>query len=248
MLEKYLQDIGLSDKEATVYLALIQYDHVSVIDIAKKTGINRSTVYVILDSLEKKGLVSETTIGKKTHYQAEPPERLETYVERRKVLLEEQSKRLKDIIPQLKTTQRETGERPIVKYYEGRDGIIAANEEFFGAPDEGGVTYLIYPKDLVDEIFTVTEREKYRGARIKKNIKSKVIYTYLKGERSSDATGDRVKIDEKRFPLLCDISIYNDTVRISILGKPLSAIMIKSKDFAETFKSIFELAYEGIKK
>lgn len=136
MLEKYLQDIGLNEKEATLYLALVQVDNSSVIDLSKKTKINRSTVYVVLEGLAKKGLVSETTVGKKTHYQAEPPERLETFVERQKVNLDEQSKRLKDIIPQIKTVQRETGERPVVKYFEGREGIIAANEEFF-ATSEG---------------------------------------------------------------------------------------------------------------
>src|SRR3989344_86815 len=125
MLEKYLQDIGLSEKEAIIYLALLAVDNSSVLDLSKKTKLNRSTTYVILESLAKKGLVSETTVGKKTHYQAEPPERLETYVEQRKILLEEQAKKLKDIIPQIKTVQREAGARPIVKYFEGREGIIS---------------------------------------------------------------------------------------------------------------------------
>src|ERR1035437_1752533 len=107
MLEKYLQEIGLTDKESTVYLALLQVDSASVLDLAKKTKINRSTTYVVLESLKKKGLVSETSVGKKTHYQAESPERLKTYVERQKVVFEERSKRLDDIIPELKATQRE---------------------------------------------------------------------------------------------------------------------------------------------
>ncbi len=116
MLEKYLQDLGLSDKEALIYLALLQVDGATALDLSKKTKINRSTVYVIIESLSKKGLVSETTVGKKTQFQAEPPERLETYVERRKVQFEEQSNRLKDIIPEIKSIQRDTGERPVERY------------------------------------------------------------------------------------------------------------------------------------
>src|SRR3990167_2765077 len=131
MLEKYLQDIGLSDKESTVYLSLIQVDNASVLDLSKKTKLKRPTVYVILESLSKKGLVSETTIGKKTHYQAEPPERLETFVEKRKIALEESQRTLKDVIPQIKSIARETGERPVVKYFEGKEGIISASEEIF---------------------------------------------------------------------------------------------------------------------
>src|SRR3989344_2832391 len=131
MLEKYLQDLGLSDKEALIYLALLHVDSTTALDLSKKTKINRSTVYVVIDSLSKKGLVSETTVGKKTQFQAEPPERLETYIERRKAQFEEQSKRIKDVIPEIKSIQRDTGERPVVKYYDGVEGIISSAEETF---------------------------------------------------------------------------------------------------------------------
>ena len=131
MLENSLIDLGFDEREASVYVSLLQVDTASVIQIARKTDINRSTVYTVLDSLAKKGLVSEVRVGKKIHYQAEKPERLETYVEQQQLLLAEQSKRLKDIIPMLKTVSRETGERPVVKYFEGRSGIVASTEEFF---------------------------------------------------------------------------------------------------------------------
>jgi len=164
MLEKYLQDIGLSDKEATVYLTLLAVEHASVLDLAKKTKIKRPTVYVVLESLSKKGLVSETTIGKKTHYQAEPPERLETFVEKRKIALEESQRTLKDVIPQIKSIARETGERPVVKYFEGKEGIISASEEMFRNETGGGEPiYLIYPKDLLDEMFPEQERSKFKN-------------------------------------------------------------------------------------
>lgn len=248
MLEKYLQDIGLNDKEATVYLSLLSVEHASVLDLAKKTKIKRPTVYVVLESLSKKGLVSETTIGKKTHYQAESPERLETFVERQKLVLEESQKILKDIIPQIKSVQRESGEKPIVKYFEGREGIISMLEELFaGINEEGGETYLLYPKDQLDDLFTEKEREKYRSIRIKRNIKSKVLYTSEKGEKPSDDTGDRIKIDGGKYPISCDISIYEDRVRISILGKKMSGIFIRNKDLADTLKSLFNLAFDKLK-
>ena len=36
MLEKYLQDIGLNDKEAAIYLSLLSVEHASVLDLAKR--------------------------------------------------------------------------------------------------------------------------------------------------------------------------------------------------------------------
>lgn len=244
MLEKYLQDIGLTDKEASVYLALLAVDHASVIGLSEKTKINRSTTYVVLESLAKKGLVSETTVGKKTHYQAEPPERLETYVERRRVVLEEQTKRLRDIIPQIKMIQRETGERPVVKYFEGRAGVISSNEEYVKTASEEKTTYLIYSKDLLEDIFTEQERQKYRGVRLGRDLKSKVIYTYSKGEIPNDGTGERIRIDQAKYPITCDIAIYGDKVKIAILGKFLSAVIIESSDFATTMKSLVNLIHD----
>jgi HTH-type transcriptional regulator, sugar sensing transcriptional regulator len=248
MFEKYLQEIGLNEKEAAIYLALLEVDNASVIDVAKKTKINRSTVYVVLEGLMKKGLVSETQIGKKVHYQAEPPERLETFVERQKVVFEERSRRLKDIIPQIKTVQRESGERPVVKYFQGKEGIHSSMEDTFEKHDEGGTAYLVYPKDLLDEIFTKEEKERYRKTRLNKDIKSKVIYSSAENIIPDDGTGERLHIDSAENLLSCDITIYKDRIRINTLGKTLSGFFIRSQDLADTLRTLFDLAFNNVNR
>ncbi len=249
MLEKYLQNIGLTDKESTVYLALVQVDNASVLDLAKKTKLKRPTVYVVLESLSKKGLVSETTVGKKTHYQAEPPERLETFVERQKLVLDENSKRLKDIIPQIKGIERGSGERPVVKYYDGKEGIVSAvNGIFENDTNTEEPIYLIYPRDLLDKLFPLDERSQFKQRRLNKKVKSKALYTFENGEIPSDDMSERYKIDGKKYPLTCDIAIYKDKVRISVLNKRFSSISIQSEDVAETMKSLFKVIFDNYKK
>ena len=44
MLEKFLQEIGLSEKEAAIYLHLLKVDSDSIANISKATNINRTTV------------------------------------------------------------------------------------------------------------------------------------------------------------------------------------------------------------
>lgn len=248
MLEKFLKEIGLSEKEAEVYIALLQGDNFSVIEIAKITKIKRSTIYPLIKSLSKKGLVSETTTNKKTNYQAESPERLETYVEEQKLILEENSKKLKDIIPQFKSIQRQTGERPVVKYFEGKEGITSVNEDIFKDPTLNDDTYIIYPKDLVDEIFKNDETKKIKNTRIKNKIKAHSLYTMKNGSIPSDEMSERTKIDGEKYPISCDITIYKDKVRIATLGKNLSGIYIQSSDLAETLRSMFKLIKDSIKK
>ena len=247
MFEKYLKEIGLSEKEAEVYLALLQGDAFSILEIAKKTKINRTTIYPVIKSLSEKGLVSETTTNTKTHYQAESPDRLETFIERQKILLEENSKKMKDIIPQLKSTQREAGERPVVKYFEGKEGIISVNEDLFKDPVPEEKAYMIYSKDLVDEVFKREETTKFKGKRTDKKIKGLSIYNYRDGNIPSDETSTRVKIDAEKYPINCDISIYKDKIRIATLKKNLSGIYIQSADLAETFKSLVKLIHDLMK-
>lgn len=246
MFEKYLQEIGLSEKEASIYLALLQVDTASVIDISSKTKINRSTVYVILEGLMKKGLVSETQIGKKVHYQAEAPERLETFVERQKVILDEHQKRLQDIIPQIKSMQREQGQRPVLKYFEGRDAALNSNRDFFNTEDKEGIGYFMFNRDLIEEIFSPKEIEEIQKIRPGKDIKGKSIYIATQTTLSSNEMTERKKVDGGKYPILCDVSIYEDRVQFVTLGKKLSSIFIQSKDVAETLKSLFRLAFDNI--
>lgn len=246
MLEQSLLDLGLDEREAAIYLALLQVDTASVIQLAKTTGINRSTVYNVLNDLFQKGLVSEIQVGKKTHYQAEKPERLETYVEQQRILLEEQSKKLKDIIPMLKSVQRATGERPVVKLFEGRDGIITSTQEFFDGEEKNETAYFFYPTDLMERTLTDDERKRFHAMRMEKNIKGKILYTRSDADLASDNMGDRLRIDQEKYPLTCDIAIYRDKIRLNTMGKSFSGIFIKSRDIADTLRSIFNLAYDGL--
>lgn len=247
MERKFLNNIGLSDKEIDVYLALLEVDSSSVIDLSKKTKILRTSVYPIVDSLIEKGLISEVKKGKRIYFQADPPERIGFFIESQKSKLEEQSLLAEEFIPRLKGLSRAGGEKPIVKIYEGRDGIFKANKESFGYNKNNldEFAYFLYPYDKIEKFFSSSEIKKARSQRTNKNIKSKAIYTYTKGNRSETPNSIRIRIDEKKYPILCDVSVCNDIVRIHTLGKYLSSLVIKSNDFAETMKSLFKLIFDN---
>ncbi len=248
MFEKYLEEAGLSDKEAKIYLQLIQLEEASVAELAQKTKIKRPTVYTILSSLSKKGLVTEVEENKKFRYVAEPPERLKTYLERKESALSELKERfINDVIPQIKSVQREVGEKPEVKFYSGKEGIVSINEDVYDDNPDDSPIYIMYSKDLLDDVFKDRESDKYKKIRKTKQVKAKVLYNWSQGEKQSDELAQRVKVDEKKYPFYADISIYKDKVRISILGKHLSAVYIRSKDLAETLKSLFNLAFDNLK-
>ena len=60
MNAKILENIGLTDGEIKVYLALIKLGSSTSGPITDKSGVSRSKIYNILERLIQKGLVSYT--------------------------------------------------------------------------------------------------------------------------------------------------------------------------------------------
>ena len=62
MDERLLQDIGLTNGESKVYLALLNLGETKTGELAKKSQVSSSKIYKILDRLEKKGIVVSNKI------------------------------------------------------------------------------------------------------------------------------------------------------------------------------------------
>ncbi|MBU1270375.1 MAG: helix-turn-helix domain-containing protein [Nanoarchaeota archaeon] len=70
-----LEDLGLSEAEAKVYLALLETGSTLAGPIIKKTGLHRGTTYQILQRLIEKGLVSYVIKAGKRYFEATDPNR-----------------------------------------------------------------------------------------------------------------------------------------------------------------------------
>ncbi|MCX6739840.1 MAG: hypothetical protein NTZ49_01260 [Candidatus Parcubacteria bacterium] len=71
LLPQVLTNLGLNDKESKVYLACLELGTSSILEIAKKSGVNRGTIYYIIEELKQKQLISQTT-KKKRYYMLRP--------------------------------------------------------------------------------------------------------------------------------------------------------------------------------
>ena len=76
MKEEALKELGLNAKETAVYLANLRLGSSLVQDIAHSAGLNRTSTYDLLSSLEKKGFVSYTITSWKRYYQATTPNKI----------------------------------------------------------------------------------------------------------------------------------------------------------------------------
>ena len=68
--EEYLRSAGLSKRGAAVYVALLQAGVSSPSEISRTAKVKRSTVYNIIEELERAGLVAEVPREKRKKYVA----------------------------------------------------------------------------------------------------------------------------------------------------------------------------------
>ena len=246
MLEKELQEIGLNEKEAKVYLAALELGQSVVQDIAKKADLNRATAYFIIDNLMKRGLMSSFHQGKKLYFIAADPDKLVDIAEQEKQRIVKREGLLAKLLPQLKSINNKITSKPVVKYYEGKEGVLSMFEDFIKTAV--GEVQMAYSVDAVGGLFDKEEKEKMRKQRIEKGIKTKAIYTYKDGVLESTADGARRKIPYDKFPIDIDLAIQEDKVRIASLKNKLVGIIIEDKEIAKSLRALFDLAWEGAEK
>jgi DNA-binding MarR family transcriptional regulator len=58
-LKEFFQNLGLSEEEIKICLTLGQYGTLSILELSRKSGINRTRAYRLVDSLNKKGITDE---------------------------------------------------------------------------------------------------------------------------------------------------------------------------------------------
>lgn len=123
-VQKLLMELGFSVAEAETYWALLNLDRVSIRKVAEFSGINRGTTYEAIKKLVAAGLVNTRRNGAREYYAAESPEKIYDLIrERRKELLLTQAI-AKEYIPQLLAKKAQPQGRPLVRYYEGDEGIV----------------------------------------------------------------------------------------------------------------------------
>lgn len=238
--------IGLSDKEAKVYLAALELGQASVQDIASKAGVNRPTTYVVLESLIKKGLCSTYHKDKKVHYIAESPEVIHSILELQKKTIEEKQKQIEDLMPQLRAIYNQQESKPVVRFFEGKDGLRTMIQEQMSADTK--LIRMMFSFDDLKKIFSQEEIDKAYHDRVAKKTKVKSIFAAEEYQmRSSSELDESQSIPESQFPVHCDIAFFDNKIRIASLGKRLGGVIIEDEDIYKTFVSLFELAWLGAK-
>lgn len=248
-IQQTLKQIGLTEGEIKIYLALLELGSSSISKIIQKSKVSGSKTYEVLDRLAAKGLASSIIKNKVKYFEAASPERILDYLEEKQDQIEGEKSQIKEIIPQLILKQKHA-RRSEAKIFTGWEGLKTANEDIIQTLKKGE-TWLSMGLTQQPESWEIhfTKRQKVRARKgiLHKHIINKKYRELYKKRKSIPLTEFRFL--PKDFEMPTSTEIYANKVLIFILleENPL-AIMIENQHVAESFRKYFNHVWKTAKK
>jgi len=245
----YLQKLGITPTEANLYEILLKLGEIPITRLVSESKIKRPTVYKAVETLEKKGLVKTADIKKKIHVRPESPSRLTELADKESESLKEARENLLASLPALSLHYTHSTDRPVVKTYEGVDGLKLLYESILS--EQKPIYALLQASEVDPELYAwLTTRYTRKRVRGKIHVKAIVASSSQSKEyvqRSKEEFRLSRMVDNKLYPFQHEIDIYGDKVAIINYKKdePLIGIVIHHPRIAATMKAWFDLAWMG---
>jgi len=240
-----LEQLGLNNKEAKIYLSLLEFGPANITKIAKKSGIKRTTVYSFLNNLKNHGFVVEIINGAVKLYDVADPRELERTIERQKEIVSQITPELFSILE-----EREEKEKPKVRFYEGIDGIKKVYEDTLDQPI--GSEILAYAGfESIYEVVPESFLNSYVKRRVKKKISARGFlpidnYSKIHIKENKKELRKVIALPADKFPMTNEINIYQNKVAIISFKKDKIGIIIESEEIAKNQRVIFNLLWESL--
>lgn len=135
-VRKLLEEVGLTDTEARIYLAGHSVDSITVQEIGTKTGVKRPTIYHALHTLAEKGLVSEREGEGKTSFRMEAPGRLLGWIEQQKGTLLQKEDAVQSLIAQLAERAPAVSGMAVTQYADAKNVNAVIDLAFYARSKE----------------------------------------------------------------------------------------------------------------
>jgi predicted transcriptional regulator len=254
-LISHIEELGLSNKEARVYVASLRVGPASVQRLADQSGIKRVTTYVVLESLIGLGLVSQSTKGKKTIFIPEEPSNLQRLIEKKEAEVSSQRKNFISILPQMEELGSGVQDGTTVRVYDSADGIKSLMRTFIREGQEAGseMVYGFSNQDQVFQHFPEFRHTRSNPERTNARIRSQFLYTSSEGpimkEYDGHANRESRWLPLEEYPVQGDFTVVGSKIMmLSFEGKHPVGITIESAELAQGLRVAFELAWQAAEK
>lgn len=242
-LNDQLTQIGLTNNEVCVYLALLKTGPASVLAISRETGLNRPLLYRNLGLMIEKNVIRTTFLKRRKQYVAVPPRQLLQFIRAKETAL-------KDILPELEALAVNAAEKPRVLYFEGR----AQLQELLKTQNKDRHKEILayFPSKFMIQLLGKKELETVINERIRNGIKVKILRTptaekeYEGSELRDEALREVRHIPEDQ-KLAMGLVIFDNTVNLFSSIDENFGVQIESPAYASLVRFFFNSVWVASK-
>ncbi|MDD4983851.1 MAG: helix-turn-helix domain-containing protein [Candidatus ainarchaeum sp.] len=242
MEKELLLNLGLTEREIKVYLALLVLGSTTTGPLSKRSEIPNCKIYETLDKLIEKGLVSFILKSSVKYFQPSSPDALLDFVKEKEKVAEE-------AIAELKQKYNTVEKSQTAEVYEGIKGVNAAFDKMLDSVGDKGEYFVLGFNTVLGQDDVKKFFYHYHHRRMKRGITARLIFdTKSKKviEKHHLYTGMHPRYTSIKLPT--GIYIYKDSIMTFVWGEKPTAFVINSAENAKGYKEFFEDVWENAKK
>lgn len=237
-----IKRLWLKEKEAEIYIDLVENWVSTITSIIERTWLHRPEAYRIIPLLKEWWFISEIKKWKKRLFMAESPEKLAT-------LIENLTKDLDNIMPDLISKHISAEKRPNVKYLEWKKWITFVFSDIVNSLNKWDVFYRISSEKDVDKANSYLPKD-YREKRDKKQLERYVIMSENQQKNKKPRMEREVVIiPPKLDEFIDDVHMVIYWNKVAFIDYNSEAAIIIENSFIAWFQlKLFKMLYKSLKK
>ena len=238
-LLKKLEELGLSEKEGRVYIALLPRPDTGTSNLIRATGLHGQFVYAALARLEELGLAKHVIQNGRKKFSAGSLDRILSLAEEKKLSAQA-------IVRQLQTQFGPSHEQSF-EIFQGRNAFVAHEFAILEAMNDGAVINILGGGwfeylDLFGDDMPI-----YEAKRLAKRVNLRYLSTAAR-EKSMDTM---LKIQTELFDYRIlpqpapgiETDIYDDKIAFHLYGDPVVSFTFINKQIADSYRGFFEVLW-----
>jgi len=244
-----MQEAGLTEGEAKVYLALMELGPSTTGPIIEKAHVAKSIIYQLLDKLIQKGLVAYITKEKTKYFQASDPHKLIEYMETNEKKLQENKKKIENLLPTLISKQGKSKQQT-ANLFEGFNGMVTVHEHIYQKLKKGDeFFYLGIAPEQPAHFHAYWQRDHLRRA--KAGISCKLLFHPNTDPKILKNRNSYKLCDSRYMPTAINTPAWIMGYKeITVIGFPSASpitLEIVNEEIADSFKAYFDAFWKQSK-
>lgn len=235
---KHLEELGLSDKEARVYVALLPRQNTGTSNLIRATGLHGQFVYMALERLEELGLARHVIQNGRKKFSAGSPERILALVDEKKLAAQ-------SVVRQLREQFAGKHEQSF-EVFQGDSAFVAHEFALLEAMPDGDTICILGGGGHKYVSLMGEEMNEYERRRVEKQVHLRYLSTdgnhnYLKIMAQTRAFFDYRVLPEPAPGV--DTDILMDKINFLLFGSPVVAFTFTNKEVADGYRRFFEVLW-----